>query len=113
MIANGKTVLVDVTAEWCVTCQVNKKLVLETSEIARALGADNVVLMQADWTRPDQEIADYLASYGRFGIPFNAVFGPDAPDGILLSELLSVDAVLDALQKAGAGDGSKIAKGGA
>ncbi|MCC4239423.1 protein-disulfide reductase DsbD family protein [Thalassospira povalilytica] len=113
LIANGKTVLVDVTAEWCVTCQVNKKLVLETSEVARALGADNVVLMQADWTRPDQEIADYLASYGRFGIPFNAVFGPDAPDGILLSELLSVDAVLDALQKAGAGDGAKIAKGGA
>ncbi len=100
LVTDGKTVLVDVTAEWCVTCQVNKKLVLETAEIAEALQDENIVLMQADWTRPNQQISDYLASYGRFGIPFNAVFGPNAPDGILLSELLSADGVLTALRDA-------------
>lgn len=100
LVADGKTVLVDVTAEWCVSCQVNKKLVLEKSNVRTALTQDNIVLMQADWTRPDQQIADYLASYGRFGIPFNAVFGPGAPDGILLSELLGVDEVLGALDDA-------------
>jgi len=110
LVAEGKTVLVDVTAEWCVTCQVNKKLVLETTEVANALRNDNIVLMQADWTRPDQKIADYLASYGRFGIPFNAVFGPGAPDGILLSELLRVDAVLGALQTAGGNTTSDIVR---
>ncbi|CAM3615392.1 protein-disulfide reductase DsbD family protein [Thalassospira profundimaris] len=100
LVADGKTVVIDVTAEWCVTCQVNKKLVLEKSDVRNALMQDDVVLMQADWTRPDQKIADYLASYGRFGIPFNAVFGPGAPDGILLSELLGVDEVLGALEDA-------------
>lgn len=100
LVADGKTVVIDVTAEWCVTCQVNKKLVLEKPDVSAALSQDRVVLMQADWTRPDQQIADYLASYGRFGIPFNAVFGPAAPDGILLSELLSVDEVLGALDDA-------------
>ncbi|MDG4717545.1 MULTISPECIES: protein-disulfide reductase DsbD family protein [Thalassospira] len=105
LVASGKTVLVDVTAEWCVTCQVNKKLVLETADVIDVLGGDDIVLMQADWTRPDQKIADYLASYGRFGIPFNAVFGPSAPEGILLSELLRKDMVLDALQSA---SGNKI-----
>ena len=100
LVADGKTVVIDVTAEWCVTCQVNKKLVLEKPDVRNALMQDNVVLMQADWTRPDQKIADYLASYGRFGIPFNAVFGPGAPDGILLSELLGVDEVLGALEDA-------------
>lgn len=97
LVADGKTVLVDVTAEWCVTCQVNKKLVLETAGVMNALQDTDIILMQADWTRPDQQIADYLASYDRYGIPFNAVYGPSAPDGILLSELLSADAVLRAL----------------
>ena len=100
LVAEGKTVLVDVTAEWCVTCQVNKKLVLEKPNISTALAEDNIILMQADWTRPDQKIADYLASYGRFGIPFNAVFGPNSPDGIILSELLSENEVLKALENA-------------
>ena len=70
------------------------------TDVRRALTQNNIVLMQADWTLPDQKIADYLASYGRFGIPFNAVFGPGAPDGILLSELLGVDEVLGALEDA-------------
>ena len=100
LIADGKTVFVDVTAEWCVSCQVNKKLVLETAELAEFFASDDIILMQADWTRPDPEIADYLASYGRYGIPFNAVFGPNAPKGVLLSELLSRDAVLDAIKDA-------------
>ncbi|NIZ00289.1 protein-disulfide reductase DsbD family protein [Thalassospira lucentensis] len=100
LIADGKTVFVDITAEWCVSCQVNKKLVLETDDVANTLAEDDIVLMQADWTRPDQQIADYLASYGRYGIPFNAVFGPSTPDGVLLSELLSKDAVLDAIKDA-------------
>jgi suppressor for copper-sensitivity B len=100
LVADGKTVIVDVTAEWCVTCLVNKRLVLETADVADALNGENIVLMQADWTRPDQTIADYLASYGRFGIPFNAVYGPGKPDGILLSELLSVDDVLGAVTRA-------------
>ncbi|MCC9620736.1 thioredoxin family protein [Thalassospira sp. MA62] len=103
-VANGQTVLVDITADWCVTCQVNKKLVLETDDVAAALNQDHIILMQGDWTRPDQDIADYLASYGRYGIPFNAVFGPGAPQGILLSELLSKDDVLSALRTAGSRD---------
>lgn len=99
-VADGKTVLVDITAQWCVSCQVNKKLVLETTEIGVALNQDNIILMQGDWTRPDPVIANYLAGYGRYGIPFNAVFGPGADTGILLSELLGTQEVLNALATA-------------
>lgn len=56
--------------------------------------------MAADWTRPDSIIAAYLKSYGRYGIPFNAVYGPSAPQGIALSELLTPADVLNALQRA-------------
>lgn len=100
LVAQGKTVLVDITADWCVTCQVNKRLVINTDVVRSALDHENIVLMQGDWTRPDPEIAAFLAKYDRYGIPFDAVFGPAAPDGILLSELLGKDQVISAVATA-------------
>ena len=99
-VADGRLVLVDVTADWCITCQVNKRLVLSTEETAAMLEGLDIVLMRGDWTLPDQAIADYLASHGRYGIPFNAVYGPAAPGGILLPELLSQSALNEALEQA-------------
>ena len=98
--AAGQVVLVDVTADWCITCQTNKALVLETDNVVRALDDAGVVRLQADWTRPDETISHYLASFGRYGIPFNAVYGPAAPQGIALPELLTTDIVLEAIAKA-------------
>lgn len=101
LVADKRLVFVDVTADWCITCQVNKKLVLGQDDIRQRLTAENTVAMKADWTRPSEAIAAYLASFGRYGIPFNAVYGPQAPEGIALPELLSREAVLDALVRAG------------
>ncbi len=103
LVARGKTVLVDVTADWCLTCKVNKAVVLDTSPVAETLGSDNVTAMRADWTRPNQAIADYLSSFGRYGIPFNAVYGPKAPNGIPLPEVLTTKAVMDAVAEASGG----------
>jgi len=104
-VADGKTVLVDITADWCVTCQVNKRLVIDTDDVRAVLGGENIVLMQGDWTRPDPAIAAFLAKYDRYGIPFNAVFGPNAPDGVLLSELLSKDQVISGIATASGANG--------
>jgi suppressor for copper-sensitivity B len=103
LVGEGKTVFVDVTADWCVTCVVNKRLVVDSAAIQKRLTAANVVAMQADWTQPDDGIARYLAANNRYGIPFNAVYGPGAPKGIVLPELLSEGVVLDALTKASGG----------
>ncbi|SCA55587.1 Thiol:disulfide interchange protein dsbD 1 [Candidatus Terasakiella magnetica] len=100
LVAQGHVVFVDVTAEWCITCQVNKNLVLYQGEAFETLSTENVIAMKADWTNPDQVIADYLASFKRYAIPFNAVYGPAAPNGIVLPELLSEDDVLGAINKA-------------
>jgi suppressor for copper-sensitivity B len=93
-------VFVDVTADWCVTCQANKKLVLDQQPVAGRLKDGGVVAMQADWTNPDPKIADFLGRHGRYGIPFNIVYGPGAPAGIVLPELLTADAVNAALDQA-------------
>ncbi len=101
LVQSGHVVLVDVTAGWCLTCQVNKKLVLDRTEVAQMLASDSVTAMRADWTRRDDNIAAYLAGFGRFGIPFNAVYGPATPRGIVLPELLTPAQVIDAVNRAG------------
>ena len=99
-LAQGKTVFVDVTADWCVTCQVNKRLVVARGEVGARLASGDILALRADWTRPDPRISAYLAEFGRYGIPFNAVYGPAAPGGLALPELLTAEAVLDAFAKA-------------
>lgn len=99
-VAAGRAVLVDVTADWCVTCQWNKRAVIDATPVRDWLNAANVVAMRADWTRPDPAIGDYLARYGRYGIPFNIIYGPASPSGIPLPELLSDNAVMSAAAQA-------------
>ncbi len=101
LVAAGKTVFVDVTADWCITCQFNKTTVLDRGEVARRLAQGHVVAMRADWTLPDPDVANYLAGFGRFGIPFYAVYGPAAPRGLALPELLTDNIVLTALSRSG------------
>ena len=99
-VARGEIVFVDVTADWCLTCKANKAATLDREPVASLLAAPNVTAMRADWTRPDEAIRRYLAAHGRFGIPFNAVYGPAAPDGIPLPELLTPGAVAEAMERA-------------
>lgn len=101
LVAEGRTVFVDVTADWCITCQVNKKLVMNRGEVAERLAGPLLTAMRADWTRPDADIARFLSDHGRYGIPFNIVYGPGAPGGVVLPELLTEGAVLEALAAAG------------
>ncbi len=100
LVKSGKLVFVDVTADWCVTCQVNKRLVLNREPVHALLMQPGLVAMKADWTKPNDAIGAYLAKFGRYGIPFNVVYGPGAPEGIALPELLSESAVITALKSA-------------
>ncbi|MEM9433007.1 MAG: protein-disulfide reductase DsbD domain-containing protein [Pseudomonadota bacterium] len=101
LVSDEHVIFVDVTADWCLTCKTNKSLVLDRDDIHEALTDDDVVAMQADWTRPDDRILEFLQENGRFGIPFNIVYGPNAPDGIALPEILTQSVVLEALERAG------------
>ncbi|MGH8713266.1 MAG: protein-disulfide reductase DsbD family protein [Casimicrobiaceae bacterium] len=96
LVGAGRPVFVDFTAAWCVTCQVNKRLVLNTEAVQQAFAQDNVALVRADWTRRDPVIGAALAALGRDGVPVYVLYRPDkAP--LLLSELLSKQEVLAAI----------------
>jgi suppressor for copper-sensitivity B len=103
MVTQGRVVFVDVTAAWCLTCKANELAVLDRDPVASKLRDPGVVAMRADWTRPDPNITNYLQSFGRYGVPLDVVYGPGAPDGIALPELLTSDAVMSAFRRAAAG----------
>jgi suppressor for copper-sensitivity B len=100
IVEDGKGVFVDVTADWCLTCQINKSTLLSSGPVKALLLDKNIIKMQADWTLPDPTILSYLESYNRFGIPFNIIYGPADVDGIVLPELLSEASVLRAFRDA-------------
>lgn len=100
-VKQGKTVFVDVTADWCITCKANKIGVILQDPVYSALQQDNVITMKGDWTHPSDKITNYLKSHQRFGVPLNVVYGPNAPQGLPLSVLLTSDDVINALEYAG------------
>ncbi len=100
LVAEGKTVVVDVTADWCLTCKFNKINVLHDKDIMDRLKSDNVVAMRADITKPDPEVLSFINRKGRYAIPFNAVYGPNAKDGLLTNELLNKKELIALIKKA-------------
>ncbi len=97
-LGEGRPVFVDFTAAWCVSCQANKKLVLERDAVVEAMRARGVVTLRADWTQRDPAITAALARHGRNGVPLYLVFRPGARDPAVLPELLTVATVVDALR---------------
>lgn len=102
-VAAGNTVFVDVTADWCITCKANKVGVLLQQPVYDALQQESLVRMQGDWTVPNTKVSEYLQSYNRFGVPFNIIYGPQAPQGIALPVIYSSDDVMKAIAQASGG----------
>jgi thiol:disulfide interchange protein DsbD len=96
--AQGRPVFVDFTASWCLSCQVNERVVLSRADVQNRLKNSGVALVRADWTRHDETIAQTLASLGRDGVPTYALYpaDPQAPP-VLLPEVLTPDIVFNAL----------------
>ncbi|SEA32490.1 protein-disulfide reductase DsbD family protein [Microbulbifer marinus] len=87
-LAQNRPVFIDYTAAWCITCQVNKKLVLESPKIMELFRANDVLLIRADWTRQDPEITAALSALGRNSVPVYAWYAPGAREPELLPQIL-------------------------
>lgn len=97
---DGHAVFVDFTAAWCVTCQVNKRLVLNRDAVQARFRDRGVVTMVADWTNRDPRISQALDALGRSGVPVYVLYPAAGGAPVLLPELLTVSLVLDAIDEA-------------
>jgi thiol:disulfide interchange protein len=95
--AAGKPVFLDATAAWCITCQVNARIAVNTNATMKLFKEKNITLMVADWTRRNPEITELLASFGFQGVPM-VVYFPPKGDPVVLPQLLSESAIRDAVQ---------------
>lgn len=103
-IAANKTVFVDFTADWCLTCKANEAAAINTPPVIEKFKALNVVPLKADWTTQDPEITKLLQKFGRSGVPLYVIFpAGKSSDAIVLPELVPLpqDLVLQKLDEAG------------
>ena len=94
--ADGQGVFIDYTAAWCITCQVNKQLVLDTKPVLSLFERNQVLMVRADWTQHDPLITESLAQLGRNSVPVYAWYAPGAKQAQLLPQILQ-SAMIEAL----------------
>ncbi|QYJ86893.1 thioredoxin family protein [Shewanella mesophila] len=97
LVSQGKTVFVDVSADWCNICKGNKDGVLHREAVVNLLKRDHMVLMLGDLTHSNAKIEAFLANYNAFGVPFNVIYSPSNPNGIVLPRMLDYHQVISLL----------------
>ncbi|MBX9791555.1 MAG: thioredoxin family protein [Pirellulales bacterium] len=101
-LAQGRTVLVDFTADWCPTCKFNEKTVLNTSRMKQVIDQRSVVTLKADLTRYSPDVSNALHALGSRSIPIYAIFSADRPhEPLVLRDLITKRQVIEALDMAG------------
>ena len=102
------TVFIDFTADWCATCKVNERTVLETEAVRAAMKDNKVFPMKADNTNPDKTIEKWLKHFERAGVPMYLVIPPNRKKGfanyassiVNLGETITPSEVIDAIKAA-------------
>ncbi len=102
-IHQHKTVFLDFTANWCLTCKVNEAAVINNKVVQDTIQSLNVTAFKVDWTRQDPDITALLKKFGRAGVPLYVVIPGRTPqEPIILPELVTTSLVVNALRQAGA-----------
>ncbi|MEQ1438431.1 thioredoxin family protein [Fontimonas sp. SYSU GA230001] len=95
--ADGRTVFVDFTADWCLSCKVNERVALHSERVQRAFADRRVAYLVGDWTRSDPAITAELARFGRNGVPLYLVYLRGGEPRVL-PQLLTPEIVLEAIE---------------
>ena len=102
LIEEKKTIFLDFTAEWCITCKVLEASVLSSRSVGEALLKPHVEAVRADWTTRDDAITTLLQRFGRSGVPLLVIIPRgDLEKAVILPEVLTVDMLLSAFRDAG------------
>ncbi len=98
-IQNHNILFVDITADWCAICQFNKINVINSSIVKEIFTKNNIIKIQGDWTKPNEKIEYFLQQHNKFGIPLNVMYSKSYTEGVVLSELLTINEIKKVLEK--------------
>jgi len=99
-LEQGLPVLVNVTADWCITCIANERTSLGNEAVKEAMAAKNMQYLVLDWTNYDEAIAAFLARFGRNGVPLYLVYsGKPGEQPKILPQLLTPGLLVDAIEE--------------
>jgi thiol:disulfide interchange protein/DsbC/DsbD-like thiol-disulfide interchange protein len=105
----GRAVLVDFTADWCLSCKVNERVALSGDDFAETMRRASAVAMKADWTRSDPRITDALSGFGRSGVPLYVVYPSDpSREPVILPQILTPALVREAMLEASAEETARV-----
>jgi thiol:disulfide interchange protein DsbD len=96
--AQGRPVLVNFTADWCVTCKINERTSLSSAGVRAAIERSNAVYLVGDWTRRDDAITAELQRHERSGVPLYLLYSPGSAEPQVLPQLLTEGVVVEALK---------------
>ncbi|HAV51457.1 MAG TPA: thiol:disulfide interchange protein, partial [Brevundimonas sp.] len=99
--ADGRPVLVNFTADWCVTCKINERVAHSSGQVRTAMDETNAVYLVGDWTVRDPAITRELERHGRSGVPLYLLYAPGAEAPRVLPQLLTPGLVAEAIRDAG------------
>jgi thiol:disulfide interchange protein len=99
-LEQGRTVFVDFTAAWCLTCKFNEASVLEARDVREAFQRHGIVKLKADWTNGDPAITKLLRQFGRPGVPLYVLYPAKNEEPIVFPEVLTKSMVLEKLETA-------------
>lgn len=95
----NQVVLVNMTADWCITCKVNEQVAFSSEIFNSAIADENIHYLVGDWTNKNDEILKYLNQYQRSGVPLYVVYAGNQSYAVL-PQILTTDIVIEALEKA-------------
>lgn len=97
-VAKRRMVIINVSADWCLTCKYNKINVLNSREIQELIEEKNVLYIEGDMTHKNDILMQIIKKRGRVGIPFTIVLGPGNPKGIVLSEMPNIEEIRETIR---------------
>lgn len=97
--ASNTPVFIDATADWCITCKINEKVAINVDKVQQFANDNGIVMMRADWTKPNPEIKALLNSFNRNGVPLYLMYGSDGGEPEILPQILTPSIVLEAMNQ--------------